>query len=324
MAHVHGGAATGRRLGVSILLTFTFVAGEFAAGVYANSLALISDAAHNFADAFALILAWYAVRVSRRPATGTKTFGYHRATILSALANAAALVVMAGWIAVEAAHRLQSPPEVKTGWMVGVALAAVGVNLTIGFWLHAEAKDDLNIRAAFLHQVGDALAAVGVVLSGLLISATGFNWIDPLVSLLIAGMILWTSRTVLAEAVDVLLESVPGHIDVAELVRRLERVPGVRGVHDVHVWTISSGMVACSCHVVVDDQSVKAGQGVQRAVTGALDRDFGITHATVQIEAEGCGVSGVHCEMRKAVDSDGRGCGHAQGPACAHDLIPTR
>lgn len=310
MAHVHGGAV-GKRLGVSIFLTFAFVAAEFVAGVFANSLALISDAAHNFADAFALILAWYAVRVSSRPATATKTFGYHRATILSALANAAALVVMAVWIMWEAIHRLQSPPEVKTGWVVAVALAAVAVNLTIGFWLHADAQHDLNVRAAFLHQVGDAMAAAGVFLAGLFISATGLNWIDPLVSLLIAGMILWTSRTVLFEAVDVLLESVPKGIDMAKLVHAIEHVRGVRGVHDLHVWSISSGMVACSCHVVVDDQSVRDGQGVQRAVAVMLEHDFGITHATIQVEADGCGVSGVHCEMRKAVHVHGHDCGHA-------------
>lgn len=311
MAHAHGGAATGGRLGISIALTLVFVTGEFVAGLFANSLALISDATHNFADALALMLAWYAVRVSKRPSNANKTYGYHRATILSALANAAALVVMAVWIVWEAVHRLQSPQEVKTGWMIAVALAAVVVNLTIGFWLHAEAKTDLNIRAAFLHQVGDALAAVGVVISGVLISVSGYNWIDPLVSILIAFMILWSSRSILVEAVDVLLEGVPKNIDMAKLVHGVEAVEGVRGVHDLHVWTISSGMVACSCHVLVDDLSVKEGQKVQRAVSELLEHDFQIAHATIQIEAESCGAVGVHCEMRRAAHEHTHQCGHS-------------
>ncbi|VTS07506.1 cation diffusion facilitator family transporter [Tuwongella immobilis] len=314
VAHHHHGGAAGGRLGPSIVVTLVFVTAEFFIGLMANSLALVSDAAHNFTDALALLLAWYAARISRRPANDRKTFGYHRATILSALANAVALVMMAVWIGWEALHRLQAPEPIQTTWMIAVALAAVGVNLLIGFWLHAGAKDDLNIRAAFLHQVGDALAAVGVVISGIIIAITDWYWVDPAISLVIAGMILWSSRAILIEAVDVLLEAVPANLNRAELVQSVEQIPGVRGVHDLHVWTISSGMIACSCHLRIDDQLISDGQRIQQAVAQMLQQRFHIGHSTIQIETDAtCAAATDHCEWQRPESHDGHNHDHGDG-----------
>lgn len=304
MEHEHShGPAKGKRLGLSVALTLVFIVGEAGVGLLSNSLALLADAGHNFADALNLLLAWYAIRLSQRPPNDRKTFGYHRATILAALLNACSLVAMAGWIFWEAFHRLMSPPPVESGWMVGVGLAAVGVNVIIGLWLRKEARHDLNIRAAFLHQIGDALAAGGVVVAGILIAVTGFAVIDTLISFLIGGLILWSSTSILTEAIDVLLEATPPSVDLVKLVHAIERTPGVEGVHDLHVWTISSGLLACSCHILVGNQAVSEGQQVQQAVARILSQEFGISHSTIQIECVTCGEGdGLHCPVRNPED----------------------
>ena len=288
----------GKWLGFSVALTLVFVSGEAAVGIYANSLALLADAGHNFADALNLILAWYAIRLSRRPPNDRKTFGYHRATILAALLNASSLVVMALWIFWEALQRLMSPPAVESGWMVGTGLAAVAVNVIIGLWLREEARHDLNIRAAFLHQIGDALAAGGVVIAGILIAVTGLGAIDAIISFVIGGLILWSSKSTLTEAIDILMEATPKSVDMVKLVHAIERSAGVAGVHDLHVWTISSGLLACSFHILVRDQAVSEGQQVQQILRRMLATDFGIGHATIQIESAACEVQGSHCSVR--------------------------
>jgi hypothetical protein len=178
MAHVHGGSGMGRYIGFSIVLTALFVAGEAAAGYWSNSLALISDAGHNLADVLALVFSWYAVHASKWPADSKRTFGYHRVGILAALVNAVSLVLVALFIFWEAAHRLNSPEPVQGGLMIGVALAAIVVNGIISFWLHADAKNDLNVRSAYLHMLGDALSAVGVVIAGIIAATTGATIAD--------------------------------------------------------------------------------------------------------------------------------------------------
>jgi cobalt-zinc-cadmium efflux system protein len=316
MTHTHAhpgphGAGTGRRLGLSAALTLAFVAAEAAAGWYANSLALLSDAGHNLADALALLLSWYAVRAARRPADARRTFGSHRVGILAALANAVSLVVMALWIFWEAAQRLRSPEPVQGGLMIGVALAAVVLNGVISLWLRREAEHDLNVRSAYLHMLGDALSALGVAAAGVVVALTGRAAADPVVSVLIGVLILGTSWGVLRESVDVLLEAAPAGLDMAALARAVRDVPGVLGLHDLHVWTVASGIVACSCHVVVAEQSVREGQQVLRAVTALLRGRFGVTHTTVQVEVEGCDPDDMYCTLRRG---PGRHEGHGHGP----------
>jgi cobalt-zinc-cadmium efflux system protein len=310
MAHVHGKPAAGRYLGLSLGLTLLFVVAEAAAGYFANSLALLSDAGHNFADALALLFSWYAVRVARRPADARRTYGYHRVGVLAALANALSLGVIAGFIAWEAVQRLRFPEPVEGGLMIGVALAAVLLNGTISLWLHAEARHDLNIRSAYLHMLGDALSAVGVVVAGVVVALTGKSAADPVVSLLIAALILWSSWGVLSEAVHVLLEAVPKGVEVARVVSAIRQVPGVEGVHDLHVWTIGSGMAACSCHVVVNHELTREGQRVHQAVAEVLRHEFGIGHTTVQVEIDACGAGEMHCTMQPAHHHHA---GHAHG-----------
>jgi cobalt-zinc-cadmium efflux system protein len=310
MAHVHGEPAAGRYLGLSLGLTLLFVVAEAAAGYVANSLALLSDAGHNFADALALLFSWYAVRVARRPADARRTYGYHRVGVLAALANALSLVGIAGFIGWEAVERLRFPEPVDGGVMIGVALAAVLLNGVITLWLHAEAQHDLNIRSAYLHMLGDALSGVGVVVAGVVVALTGQPAADPVVSLLIGAFILWTSWGVLTEAVHVLLEAAPKGVDVPRVVHAIRQVPGVEGVHDLHVWTIGSGMAACSCHIVVNHERTREGQRVHQAVAEVLRHEFGIGHTTIQVEIEACGADAIHCTMQPA---HGHEPGHAHG-----------
>src|SRR6266571_3636540 len=298
--HHHHGAMTGRRMVFSIGLTVAFVLVETAAGFFSHSLALLSDAGHNFADALALLLAWYALGAARRPANASRTFGYHRVGILAALANAITLVVIALLIFWEAFQRLRAPALVQSGLMIGVAAAALLMNTIISLWLRGEAKHDLNVRSAYLHMVGDALSSLGVVAAGVMIAITGSTIADPAVSLMIGALILWSSGGILTEAITVLLEAAPSSLDMAALEEEIQSVSGVLDVHDLHVWSVATGIVACSCHILVAEQSVRSGQQVLRAVAELLEHRFGITHTTVQVEVEGCEPNDMYCTMRHA------------------------
>jgi cobalt-zinc-cadmium efflux system protein len=295
--HHHGCPATGRRLGISVALTLAFVLGEAAVGYWSRSLALVSDAGHNLADALALIFSWWALRVARWPAHSRLTFGYHRAGIFAALVNALSLVAIAVFIFWEAIQRLRHPMPVEGGPMIVVALVAVVLNTVISLWLRGEARDDLNIRSAYLHMLGDAIAALGVVVAGIVVTVTGDPIADPIVSILIGLLILASSWGILNESVNVLLEGVPKGLDMAALGREIAAVPGVLGTHDLHVWTVGSGIVACSCHIVVSEQSVSSSQQVLRAVAIVLRQRFRVAHTTIQVEVEGCDPDTLYCTL---------------------------
>ena len=294
-AHHHGATHAGKRLAWSTAVTLGFVVTEAIAGYFSQSLALLSDAGHNFADALALIIAWYGVWMAQKPSTERRTFGYHRVGTLAALVNSVSLVVIALLIFWEAAHRLGHPAPVRSTPMIVVAIMAIVMNTAISLWLRHEAKKDLNVRGAYMHMVGDAVSALGVVIAGIVIATTGASIADPLVSILIGFLILVSSWGILRESVDILLEATPAGMNLSEVHDTIAQVHGVLAVHDLHVWTIGSEMICCSCHVMVNEQSVRSGEDVLRGVTEQLRSRFGIDHTTIQVEVEGCDPNDMFC-----------------------------
>ena len=284
-----------RTMGIAVTLTLAFVLIEAVFGWLAHSLALLSDALHNLTDAAALGFSWYALWMSRKPSHQGMTFGYHRVGVLAALCNAVSLLAIAIVIGWEAVDRIRHPEATNGVVMIGVAASAVVLNLLIGIWLHRGAKDDLNIRSAYLHMLGDAISAFGVVLAGVLVTMTNVPWADPVVSLLIAALILYSSFGVLRESATVLLEGTPAGMDMPAVIAAIKAVAGVLDVHDLHVWMVGPGVVACSCHIVVAEQSILEGQQVLRAVVQDIHHRFHINHTTVQVEAEGCDANDMYC-----------------------------
>ena len=305
MTHSHDQHATPtrQRLILSIIATITFVLVEAITGYLSHSLALMSDAGHNFADALALIFAWYGVWIARKPSTARRTFGYHRVGTLAALVNSVSLVVIALLVFWEAINRLRHPEPVHSTPMIIVALLAILMNTVISLWLRGGAKKDLGVRSAYVHMLGDAISAAGVVVAGLIVAFTGASIADPVVSILIGILILWSSWGILKESVNVLLEAIPAGMNMIEVEQAIANVHGVLEVHDLHVWTIGSGMICCSCHVMVNEQSVRSGENVLRAVTEKLEHNFGIAHTTIQVEVEGCEPNDMFCVKRIAEHS---------------------
>jgi cobalt-zinc-cadmium efflux system protein len=241
MAHEHTpitdlSRSTIRRLALSLGLTAAFVGIELAAGLFANSLALLTDAAHNLTDVLALALTWWALHVTTKPAHSGKTYGYHRAGILVALGNSTTLVLIALGIFYDAYRRLLAPPEIKANVLIGVGLAAVIVNLVTALLIRRGSEGDLNLRSAFLHLMGDVLSTIGAVLAGIIIRFTGMNWLDPLVSIFIGLLILWNAWRIQRESVNILMEATPADISVEAVLTSILQVQGVRGVHDLHIW----------------------------------------------------------------------------------------
>jgi cobalt-zinc-cadmium efflux system protein len=291
--------STTRRLWLSLGLTLAFVAVEVAAGLLANSLALLTDAAHNFTDALALALTAWALWVTNKPAHAGKTYGYHRAGILVALVNSTSLVLIALGIFYEAYKRFLAPPEVQTGILIGVGALAVAVNLVTALLVRKGSETDLNLRSAFLHLMGDVLSTVGAVIAGIAIRFSGWNWLDPLVSVLIGFLILWNAWGILREAIDILMEATPADIDMAALERDLLAVEGVQGVHDLHVWSLTASLRTLSAHLVADDVPVSAGVKIQSAAGEMLAQRYGISHATLQLECENCLPAGLYCDITR-------------------------
>jgi cobalt-zinc-cadmium efflux system protein len=297
---------SGRTMGAAVALTLAFVVVEAVSGWLAHSLALLSDAGHNLADAAALGFSWYALRIARRPSHHGMTFGYHRVGVFAALANAVSLLAIAVLIGWEAIGRIREPEIANGSVMIAVAAAAMVVNLVIGLWLHQGSKNDLNIRSAYLHMLGDAVSAFGVVLAGILVATVRTPLADPVVSFLIAGLILHSSYGVLRESATVLLEGTPSGMDMPAVIAAIKRVTGVIDVHDLHVWMVGPGVVACSCHILVAEQSIREGQQVLRAVVHDIEHQFQITHTTIQIEVEGCEADDMYCTGPHAHDAAGR------------------
>ncbi|HXF85057.1 MAG TPA: cation diffusion facilitator family transporter [Anaerolineales bacterium] len=289
---------TASRLALSLVLTLAFVVLEAMAGIIGNSLALLTDAAHNLTDVIALGLSWYAIRLTLQPANGQKTFGYHRAGILVALVNSTTLVVISLGIFYEAYRRFVEPPDVQSEILIGVGLAAVAVNLVTALLVRKGSENDLNIRSAFVHLMGDVLSTVGAVAAGVVIYFTGADWLDPFVSVLIGLLILSNAWGILRDAVDILLEATPRDVDAGELVHDIMQVKGVLGVHDLHVWSITQNLRTMSAHILTEDLTISAGADIQRQIGELVYHRYNIAHATLQLECVDCLPDSLYCDMK--------------------------
>ncbi len=281
-AHDHSRERSKRALALTLALTSAFLVAEVIGGLLTGSLALLADAAHMLSDSVSLGLALFAVWLAQRPATPQRTFGLNRAEILAALANGVTLVAISIWIFVEAINRLGDPGEVEGGWMLAVAVVGLFVNAAAIAVLHRGADSSLNVQAAMRHVIADFLGSVGVIVAALVIVVTGWEYADPIVSLLIGLLILASSWTILRDTTQILLEGAPPGIDVSEVGREMASVPGVVEVHDLHVWMITSGFPALAAHVLVaedDDCHLK-----RLEVAEMLHSRFGIDHATLQMD----------------------------------------
>jgi cobalt-zinc-cadmium efflux system protein len=303
--HTHGMARKTLRL--AFFLTMIILATELVGGSLANSLAVLSDAGHVLTDIFALGLAWFAAAQAERPANASKTFGYHRVGILVALVNAVTLIVIALAILWEAVQRFQHPEKVEPVVMFLAAGIGIAINLYIGFGLQKE-RDNINVRTAALHVFGDVGVSVGVIVAGVVILLTGWYAIDPILSVGISVLIAVGAWRILRETTDILLEAVPKDINLSELVRDMMRVPGVQDVHDLHVWCITSGMYALSCHASIADLPPSQSTSIMQALETMLNKKYRIGHTAIQFEShthqEGsCCVDGLYCQMENGRES---------------------
>lgn len=296
--HNHAESMMGSKLRTAFVLTAIILLVEVAGGFLSHSLALLSDAGHVLTDIFALGLAWFATVQAERPADASKTYGYHRVGILTALANAVTLILIVLAIAFEAYQRFQHPEKV-TPWLMFVSAAVgIAINLFIGFSLRAESGENLNVRAAMLHVFGDVGASVGVIIGGIIILLTRWYPADPLISLFIAALIAWGAWRILRETLDILMESTPKNLNVTQMVRDMVTEPSVQDVHDLHVWSIAGGMRCLSAHIqVAGDEPISQGDLLIGQLNHMLEEKYQIGHTTIQLECAGCDPNHLYCEM---------------------------
>jgi cobalt-zinc-cadmium efflux system protein len=307
-------------------LTLLILVAEVVGGVVSNSLALLADAGHMLTDVFAVALSLYALIQSRRPADNKRTFGYHRVTILIALLNSAILLPLSAYIVWEAIGRFSQPAHIEGGIMFGVALLGLVANLLIGLNLHTEANASLNIRSAVIHVMGDAAASGAVLIAALVITFTGWTPIDPILSIGIALLVAFSGWRIVRESIAILMESAPRDLDIPVLIERLQEVPGVRSVHDLHVWQISQGINALSCHVIVDDQAVSRSAAVLAAMNKLLENEFSIGHSTIQAECIECDPNALYCQLIPMDTGDhghSHSHSHAHAPEQEHEHVHT-
>lgn len=313
--HVHAAPGVGSKraslvLRFSLALTLTYVVVTLIAGLRANSLALLGESGHNASDFLALLLSFVAVYFHTRPADEARTFGYQRAGVLVAFVNAASLIVIALWIAVEAVHRLSSPVQVQPRLMMYVAAAGMVMNGVIAALLWGVARD-VNLRSAFLHMAGDALSTAAVIAGGAGILVTGKNWIDPALSLAIAALILWSSIGIVRETLNILLEGTPRGLQLPQIRAGMEQVDGVVDVHDLHVWCLGSNSRALACHVTIADIPPSESACILKKLNHLLSDHFQISHTTIQFEHIGCGdLEGCVVPIEEMTREDGRGHHH--------------
>ena len=300
--HIHGFHSlintNQRRLLVALSITGLMTIVELAGGLISNSLALLGDAGHMFTDTLALGLSLFALNLAKRPASQTKTYGFYRAEILAALINGTLLVLVSAYIFYEAYHRFVEPPEVRGSLMLTVAVIGLAANVVGISILRSASRGNLNVKGAFLHMWSDTVSSVGVIAAGIIILLTGRTIADPIISIIIGLLILRGAGGLVWESVNILLEAVPKHLDVGRINTEIRKIKGVNDVHDVHLWAITSGMYAISCHLLIEDQMVSNCTQIVEEVNQTLSQKFGISHSTVQLECEECENSPV-CHIRR-------------------------
>jgi cobalt-zinc-cadmium efflux system protein len=287
--HGHGyglGEAATHILGAAVMATLFLVVAELAAGYAGHSIALVSDAVHNLTDVPTLVISWFATRWAKRPPTPEKTYGYHRAGVLAAFVNAIVLSLAALFVIGESVERFRSPVEVRTGPMIWVSVLALAINGGITLAVH-RGRRDLNVRTVWIHNLGDALSNVAILVGALIVRSTGAQWIDPVLGIGIGAMVLWSATGILRESGHILLEGLPRQIRLEEVAAGILRIEGVQEVHDVHIWTLGDELNALSCHVRIPDMHMDASEKLLANIREVLARDFHIAHTTIQFERAG-------------------------------------
>jgi cobalt-zinc-cadmium efflux system protein len=311
--HTHINTGVEKRFIISIVLTVLILVAEVIGGIWTGSLALLSDAAHVFMDIFALGLSFLALRLSALPADDRHTFGYHRLEVLAALFNGVSLLAIALGIFWEGYQRWQAPVHVRSVELLIIAVIGLAVNLVVAFVLgghahgdehgngHTQENEDLNLHSAYMHVVGDAISSVGVIVAAVVIMLTGLEWVDPLVSVLIGGLILFSSYRVMRSSLHILIEGVPVGMSIQGVSDVIGKVPGVQEVHDLHVWSICSGNVALSAHLVLNDNGMQETRLLMAQVKQKLLSEFDIEHTTIQLDEGDCTQGEQNCGGVKAV-----------------------
>jgi cobalt-zinc-cadmium efflux system protein len=288
----HGGRGHGIRggmtgiLGGAVVATFALVFVELAAGYASHSMALISDAVHNMTDVPTMVISWLATVWASRPPTPEKTYGYHRSGILAAFVNAMLLAIVAIFLIFESIERLRHPVEVQSGVMLWVSLFALLINGGITLAVHS-GRRDLNVRSIWIHNLGDALSNIAIVAGALAIRWSGATWVDPVISIAIGAMVLWSGAGILRESSHILLEGLPREMQLEEVAGALLRIEGVQEVHDIHIWTLGTELNAISCHVRIPDMHMEKSEKILAQIREVLAKDFHVTHTTIQFERAG-------------------------------------
>jgi cobalt-zinc-cadmium efflux system protein len=292
MAHDHSSHSINRRLRIAIPLTGSIFLVEFIGGIWSGSLALLSDSLHVLFDVTALILSYAAIVLATRPPTDRHSYGLHRMEILSALINGLVLLLVSAWILYESVQRVLDPREVHTTGMLVIAVIGFAVNLTVTTLLHHHHHDDLNVRGAYLHVLGDTLASAAVIVGGTVMYFTGWNVIDPILGFAIALLLLWGSGRLVYESLHILMEGVPRGLSVEEVVREVKALPGVGDFHRVHIWSLCSHIRALSAHVTIDGSEGRSPESVLEEVNSMLEDRYRINHTTLQSECLNCDSEG--------------------------------
>lgn len=295
--HHHGKGASKRALLISFLIITVFLIVEVFGGFLTNSLALLSDAGHMLSDSSALLLSLIAMHIASRPPSAQKTFGLHRFEILAALINGVTLALISVFILWEAYQRLLDPPQVASGTMIIIAAIGLLANLAAAFVLmRGDYKDNVNVRSAYLHVLGDLLGSIGAIIGGLLMLVFGWYIADPMISIIVAVLILLSAWRVTKESVNILLEGAPSRLDTTQVQKRLKQLSGVRDVHDLHIWTVTSGFDSLTCHLIVRENLPS--YPILNEALSLLKKEFGITHATIQIENDSVQHGELDCQEK--------------------------
>jgi cobalt-zinc-cadmium efflux system protein len=308
MAHNHHEHAlsAGSKLKYSLMFSLAILVAEVVGGLLSNSLALLSDAGHVFTDIVAIGLSWYAIRQAERPSNSRMTFGYHRIGVVVAIVNAATIFIIAAVILYEAYRRFQQPPEVQSVLMMSVAFVGLAANIFMTLWLKTEQRSNINIRSVFWHTLGDALASLGVIVGGLIMIITGQFVVDPLISVFISLIILYAAWSIFREGFRVILEATPADVDILKMVKTLKEIPGVKDVHDVHVWSIAPELRAMNGHVLIEDISTSDAAAIRAQIEKMVREKYRVEHTTLQMECQSCDANELFCNLDKNADKTGK------------------